>query len=526
MAFDVVIKNCTIVDGTGAKETQGSIGITGKKIAAMGPAVSEKGAKIVIDGTGKVACPGFVDITNHSDTMGTLFTYPEQESMVAQGITTIIGGNCGSSLAPLLTPDVIYNLQKWRMENIATVDWLSVGEFLSTVEKLRPGVNFGTLIGLGTLRHGILKSENRSFSYEDFLKLKFVLAEGIKEGAFGLSTGLIYAHERGITTEELSDIASVLKKEGGIYKTHLRSESTDLFGAVNEAITIGRETEVPVSISHFKAIGKRAWTEFQKSMGLIERASESGVAIRFDAYPYITTGSLMYLLLPPGAYEGGFSALFQRLRDPALRLDIIKTMKKRTLHYDTITVATAWKTKQSVGKSITHIANSIGVAPEEVIVQLLLANQGRITVFGRTVHRQHVRTALEHPLSMVASDGAGYGMKHRDTGQRVHPRSFGAFPRFLRLATKKWRTLSLPDAIRKMTSAPALLMGIPLRGTLKTGNYADIVVLDPETVRSIGEFDYPYQFPHGIEWVLINGAVAVQNGELKKTRAGMVIRRT
>ena len=525
MAFDIVIKNCRIVDGTGSPEFEGAIGISDKKIAVIGPIVSERGVKTVIDAKGKIVCPGFVDITNHADTIGTLFSYPDQESMVAQGITTIIGGNCGSSLAPLLSPNDIYTLQKWRTESIATVDWLSLGEFLSAIEKLKPGVNFGTLVGFGTLRRGVLKNQNRPFTYEDFLTLKDMLSNALREGAFGFSTGLAYAHERVATTEELIDIASVLKKEGGIYKTHLRSESLNLFGAINEAITIGREAGVPVSISHFKAIGRRSWKEFHRALGLMERANGNEVKINFDAYPYITTGSFLYLLLPPGVYEGGFVSLFKRLRDPVIRLDVIKTLKKQTLHYDTIMVSTAWKTKHSIGKTIQRISELIGISPEEALVQLLLANQGRVTIFGRTIHRQHVRWALEHPLSMVASDGCGYGLKHRETGERVHPRSFGAFPRFFRLATKKWASLTVPEAIRRMTSGPAEVIGIKRRGILAKGNFADIVIFDPEEMRSLSTFEDPYQYPRGILWVLVNGVVAVRNGIHQRSRAGMVIRK-
>ncbi|MEK7636319.1 MAG: amidohydrolase family protein [Patescibacteria group bacterium] len=525
MAFDVVIKNCRIVDGTGSPEFEGEIGISDKKITVIDLSVSERGAKTVIDAKGKIVCPGFIDITNHADTIGTLFLYPNQESMVAQGVTTIIGGNCGSSLAPLLSPNDISTLQKWRTENIATVDWLSLGEFLSTIEKLKPGVNFGTLVGFGTLRRGILKNQNRLFAYEDFLKLKDTLSLALQEGAFGLSTGLVYAHERTATTEELIDIASVLKKEGGIYKTHLRSESSNLFSAINEAISIGRGADVPVSVSHFKAIGRRSWKDFRRALGLMERVSADGVQIHFDVYPYITTGSFLYLLLPLGVYEGGFIALFKRLHDPIIRLDVIKTLKKQTLHYDTIIISTAWKTKYSIGKTIKQISESIGISPEEVIVQLLLANEGRVTIFGRTVHPRNVQLALEHPLSMVVSDGCGYDLKHRETGERVHPRSFGAFPRFFRLATKKWGSLTIPEAIRRMTSVPAEIMGIKKRGILAKGNFADIVIFDPEEVRSLGTFEDPYQYPQGILCVLVNGSVAIRDGIHQRPRAGMVIRK-
>lgn len=524
MAYDIVIKNGTIIDGTGAEGYRGSIAISDSKIQDIGSHVAED-AKTIIDAGGKVVCPGFIDITNHSDTVGTLFSQPAQESMLRQGITTIIGGNCGSSLAPLVHPNVIAAIQKWQTDGQVAVDWLSMGEFLEAVEKVRPGVNFGSLVGFGVLRRGILEKNNHSFTYRERAQLKYVLEEALREGAFGLSTGLVYAHERGVSTEDLLDVAGALQKEGGIYKTHLRSESGDLLGAVNEAIAIGREAGVPVSISHFKAIGKKAWGEYARALELLDRATESGVDIHFDMYPYITTGSFLYLLLPAGAYEGGFKKMFGRLKDASIRQEIISSLQRKTLHYQSIIIATAWKTKESIGRSIQELSDRIGISPEEVIIQLLLANEGRITIFGKTVRKDHVRMALSHRLSVVASDGSGYGITHRERGGLVHPRSFGAFPRFLRLATKKWKTLDLPAAIHKATGAPANILGMVKRGTLAKGNFADVIIFDPDMIQSSATFQNPYQFPKGIDWVIVNGNVSVRAGILQNERYGAVLRR-
>lgn len=525
MAYDIIIANGLIIDGTGAEGYRGGVAITGDTIQFVGPRVPTGNAKFFIDATGKAVCPGFIDVTNHADTVGTLFSHPMQESMLRQGVTTIIGGNCGSSLAPLITPDVIAAIQKWQTDGQVAVNWLSVGEFLETVAKLKPGVNFGTLAGLGILRRGVLGNRDRALVYEDMAKLKYMLGEALKEGAFGLSTGLVYAHERKTTTEELIDIAGVLSREGGIYKTHLRSESGDLLGAVNEAIAIAREGEAPISISHFKAIGRRAWGDYDRALELLDRAAEAGgLSIHFDMYPYITTGSFLYLLLPSGAYEGGFKELFTRLKNPDIRQEIVRAIQKKTLHYDSIIISTAWRTKESIGRSIGDLSRNANISPEEVILHLLIANEGRVTIFGRTVRREHVRKALSHPLSIIASDGSGYsaGGVHREL---AHPRSFGAFPRFIRLATQKWKTLSLPEAIYKATGGPAEMMGIKRRGTLKKGNYADIVVFDPATIRSRATFTNPYQFPDGISSVLVNGNLAVSEGVLQEGRHGMPLRR-
>ena len=524
MAFDILIKNGTVIDGTGGKARSGTIAISGKMIEAIDPGADAKGA-IEINAEGRIVAPGFIDCTNHSDTTGTLFSNPSMDSMLHQGVTTIIGGNCGSSLAPLLSQESLEGLQKWRTDSLLTTDWRSMGEFLHSVEKIKPGVNFGSFVGLGTLLRGVLSGQHRDVETQDVAKLNYALSEALKEGAFGLSTGLVYAHERSMSTERIADVARTLKKEGGLYKTHLRSESGYLLGAISEALAIGREAEVPVHISHFKAIGRKAWKNFSQSLALIEHASAAGQHIRFDAYPYVTTGSFLYLLLPPGAYQGGFRKLFERLKDPELRTNILEALMKKTLHYDAIIVSTAWKTKESVGKSIQEIAERIGISPEEVFLQLLLANEGRITIFGRTVKRDQVQRALEHPLSVIASDGSGYPLSYKSSGELVHPRSFSAFPRFFRLAVHTWKTLSWEDAVRKATSAPAEILGLKKRGTLKKGNFADIVIFNPETLKSNSTFQNPYQYPSGIEYVIVNGRIVLAGGKIQETRSGMVLKR-
>lgn len=524
MAYDLLIKNGLIIDGTGKKAGKGSVGITGNKIETVGAVILEN-AKRIIDAEGKIIAPGFIDATNHSDVVGTLFTNPSLESMVRQGVTTILGGNCGSSLAPLLSQSSIYAFEKWREGKTIPIDWLSMGDFLKTVEKIKLGVNFGTFVGYGTLLRGLSHNSAKKLTIGDFEKLKFSLREALKEGAFGLSTGLVYTHERKTGTEELVDLGRTIHAIGGVYKTHLRSESTFLLGATNEAIRIGREANIPAHISHFKAIGRKAWKEFPRALNLIEKAAESKVAIHFDAYPYITTGSFLYLLLPPGVYEGGFKKLFERLKDPTTRLQVIEALKKYTLHYHSITVSTAWKTKESVGKTILEIAERARISPEETLLHLVIANEGRITIFGRTVRPEQVRQALEHPLSIAATDGSGYPYSYRQSGELVHPRSFGAFPRFLRLATARWQSLSWEDTISKATGKVAGYFGIKKRGILQKGNFADIVIINPETVQSSATFENPYLPPLGIDYVFVNGHIAVENGLFQGARSGNVVRR-
>jgi len=521
MAYDIIIKSGTVIDGKNAP-VLGDVAIEGDKIVAV-KSLGEASAKVVINAFGKYVTPGFVDITNHSDTHLTLFKYPYLESLVMQGVTTIIGGNCGASLAPLASEQAIGAIKKWADPSEINVNWNTVEEFLSSISQLRPGVNFGTLAGYGTLRRGILSGEMRPLSIEEREKLKLLLLQSMQQGAFGLSLGLAYGHERVSVTEEIIEIGRVVSQTGGIIKMHLRSEGFEILSSVNEAIRICRETGVPVQISHLKAIGRKAWPFLPKAIELITHAKESGVDIDFDVTPYRTTGSLLYLLVPPGARQGGFQELFRRIDNPPERTKILEALRGHTLHYDKILITSA-KIKNIVGHTLTEIAEEAGLTPEETLLETIRSNEGRVTIVGQMVSMKNTRMALQDKNSFIASDGAGVSQDEMQTGDLVHPRSFGAFPRFLGRFTKELG-ISMQDAIGKITSGPAKKLGIKGRGVLEKGAFADVVVFDPKLIRDRATYKNPFRFSSGIEWVLVNGIPAVENGKLVQARAGKAIKR-
>lgn len=512
-----------MIDGTGEPPLAADIGIKDDKIAAM-EEVGENEARIIINANGKYVVPGFIDLTNHSDTHLTIFKYPALESMVRQGVTTIIGGNCGSSLAPLGNKNALQSIRKWADPSEINVDWARVNEFLARLEKLGLGANFGTFIGYGTLRRGIIGNEVRELSIEEREKIKYLLREGIKEGAFGLSLGLAYGHERISNTEEIIEIVRVLADTGGIVKIHLRSEGKEILASVNEAVRISRETGVPIQISHLKAIGKKSWPHFIKVLELIKVARASGVDINFDVSPYSTTGSLLYLLIPAWARQGGFNELFQKLDQPAERKKIIEQMKTYTLHYDRIIINAA-KLTNLVGKTLAEIALISGLTPEEALLETVRANAGRVNIIGRTLSVKNTELAMENPNSFIASDGAGYTEEERKSGNLVHPRSFGAFVHFWHRLVRDLKVISPQEAIQKITSGPAKKLKLYGRGTITKGNYADLVVLDPQKIKDSATYKNPYQYPEGIEWVIINGQIVVENSTFTELRAGRVLRK-
>lgn len=522
MAYDLIIKSGTVIDGTGKAPILADIGIKGEEIAAVED-LKNAAAKTVINAYGKYVTPGFIDITNHSDTHLTLFKYPLQESMVMQGVTTIIGGNCGASLAPLASREAIHAIKKWADPSQINTDWATVDEFLASLANMRLGINFGTLVGFGTLRRGVIGDAIQPLNSEERATLRHLLQEGVEQGAFGFSLGLAYGHERISSTEEILDVVKVLPPLQSIAKLHLRSEGYNLLASVNEAVRIAREGEITVQISHFKGIGKKAWPSVPRALELIARAKESGIEIDFDVSPYGTTGSSLYLLIPAWAREGGFKELFRRIDNREERAKIFEGLRGITLHYDSILVTSA-KVKTIVGQTIAQIAESGGLSPEEALVETVRANEGRVSIVGKTVSFKNTKIALQDENSLVASDGVGISQDEIRSGDMPHPRSFGAFPRFL---GKFVSELNIPigKAIYKITGGPAKKLRLKDRGVLAPKYAADIVIFDPRLIRDRATYKNPFRYPAGIETVIVNGKVAVEQGRHTGVRAGKILRK-
>lgn len=522
--YDVVIKNGTIIDGSGGEPFAGFIGISGDAIKEIGREGKPSAGTVEIDATGKYITPGFVDITSHFDTTWSLFDYPGAESLLTQGVTTVIGGNCGASLAPLASHYAIRSLQKWTDISQKNTGWATMKEFLDEISRKKIGVNFGTLAGYGTIRRGIVGEDIRGLEPEEAKKVAFLINEAMIEGAFGLSVGRTNAHENIASEDELIAAAREVAGFKGVYKTHLKSESFDILPAINEAITIGKKSGVSVSISHLKTIGRRSWRYTTSALQMIERGREDGADIHFDVFPYARTGSHLYQILPRWAREGGFLKIFERIKDPAQKEMLIRDLRGVTLKADTITIASA-DNPHVVGHTLREISEETGLKVEEVILSLILSNSGRITIFGKTLSPRRVREIISHPLSMIASDGSGYGIDAQKTGNLVHPRSFGAFVHFLHKYVRDKKIMNWQEGVKKITSAPAQKIGIKDRGLLRDGYKADVVVFDPATIRTRSRYLDPYHYAEGIERVLVNGVVAAEKGALKNAGAGKVIRR-
>lgn len=522
--YDIIIKGGHIVDGTGKPMFLADVGIKDDKIAAVGELHNDR-AEIEIDARGKIVCPGFIDVNNHSDTYWQIFLNPDLESLIYQGITTIVGGNCGSSLAPLASAKSIESIQKWTDLKTISFNWLTLKEFFKLLGDNRLSVNFATLIGHATLRRGVLGDELRSPNPKEINYILRSLARSMKDGALGMSTGLIYTHARLAPMSELLNLAQVIKKYGGVYATHTRDEGWGLIDSIEEAISIGRETKVKLHISHLKAMGRNNWRKMNEALALIDKASENGLDISFDVYPYTNTGSILYTLLPDWVAEGGKRIMVHRLKDPAIRAKVISEMEESGFEYDKVEIASSPLNKTLTRRKITEIAQSQGKKVEEAIIDILVASEGRVITSMEVLSEENVRKAVLHPLSIIATNGSGYNLNHSKTGEIAHCRSFGSFSKVLAKYVIKEKALSFEEAIRKMTSFPAERFGLEKRGKLKEKYAADILVLDKNKIASPSEKERPYQYSRGVEYMLVNGQLVIEKGKYQGVRNGRIIKR-
>lgn len=524
MAYDILIKNGTVIDGSGSARFEADIGIQGGMIKDVGR-LGNASAKKIIGATGRFVTPGFIDITNHSDSNGSLFQSPLQEASLTQGITTILVGNCGVSLAPLASKESIKSFGKWQDISRMNINWVSFGELLDELARHQFGVNVASLVGHSTLRRGVIGSEIRTLTLEELAKLQYLIEKSISEGAFGFSTSLANSHEQVATTDEVAAMAKVAGRLGAVYKTHLRNESRDLLASVNEAIRIGREAKVRVFISHMKAIGRRSWPFFRQAIRMIENARKTdGIMIHFDISPYARTGSFLYLMLPSWVREGGFPEMFKRFRDPETRKKILDYLKPETFHFDRITIASA-EQKGLNGKTLQEIAAAVGQPAEEVMLDIILASHGQVTIFGRTLSFKNVLLGVKTPFSIIASDGSGVSQEFMKSGKLTHPRSYGAFTHFLHYFIGDKGAITWEEGVRKITSLPAEAIGFKNRGLIKPKYHADVVIFDYATIRDMATYQNPFAPSTGIEWVIVNGQVALENGKLTGAKGGQVLRR-
>jgi N-acyl-D-amino-acid deacylase len=522
-SFDLVIRNGTIIDGISDNSFLADIGISGQQIKALGKLWAAT-AKSVIDASGQVVSPGFIDI--HSHTGLELLVNPKGESKIRQGVTTELSGNCGGSEFPLKKE--LGEEQKRDLERLGLkVDWVNAEGYLARLSREGISLNHATLIGHGTLRDYVMGEERRPPTPMEMDRMKAIVAEALEQGAFGLSSGLEYTPSGFADTQEIIDLCRVVSKYGGFYATHIRSEDSRVMEALAEAIYIAEAAEVPLQISHFKVCGTTYWWKMGMMIDLFERARERGVKVTADAYPYLAYSTGLSVFFPQWALDGGDEAFIKRLMSPAER----RRMKAETMEK---LEGTPWENillidmnkeenKHLVGQTIGQAAAAENKDPYEFSCDLLIAEGGNVSIVGFGMSEDNTVRVLKHPQVMICSDGsalAPYGLLHDGM---PHPRNYGTFPRFLGRYIREKKILALPEAIKKITSMPAAKLGLKDRGTIVEGHFADLVVFDPAQILDKATYTEPEQYPAGIDYVIVNGQIVIDHDRHTEVLPGQVL---
>ena len=528
MDLDRTLIGGLVVDGTGARAYRADVGVRRGRIEAIGDlAASPAGERI--DARGRVVCPGFIDMHTHSDL--SLFLCPTGDSKIHQGVTTEVVGNCGFSPAPL-TPEhaeTVQSLHGFFGSFVRELDWgwRTYGEFAERLGSGGLGLNVAPLVGHVTVRAAVMGYAQRPPSATELGAMQDLVRSAMRDGCFGLSTGLVYPPGAYADTEEVVELTRVVGQAGGLYASHIRGEGHSLLRAVAEAIEVGERAGTPVQISHHKAAFRPYWGRIRHAMRLSEWAQARGQDVTFDVYPYTAGSAPLTQIVPDWAHEGGLDVLVARLRTPADRRRLTQEIGEQGREWDQTLVS--WMPdgsgKADEGSTIADIAARRKADPIETLLTLLEESRGRGMMVHFVMSEDDVRHVMQHPLAMFGSDGLVLTPRGPLAEGKPHPRCYGTYPRVLGHYVRDTAVLTLESAVHKAAYRPAEKLGLASKGRVQVGADADLVVFDPVTVRDLATYAEPHRFPAGIDHVLVAGEMTVREGRHTGARAGRVLRR-
>lgn len=522
--YDLLITGGTIFDGSGNPGVAGDVAIKRDMIVKIGKNIDKSSAHKVIDAFGCTVTPGFIDPHSHTDFE--LLVNPKAESKIRQGITTEIGGNCGFSVFPPSNLNRHNLKKKYDIE----IDWFDVTGFFDLLARQGIALNYGSLIGHSDLRGTVMGAADRPPTPQELDRMKVLLEENLEAGVFGLSSGLIYTPGCFAHTNELIELCRIVAIHNGVYSTHMRDEGDNLIEAVEEAITIAKESKVSLQISHLKMAYSRNWPKVHAILSRISEVEKENVKILADRYPYVATSTLLSVFIPPWVKQGTTEEYLGRLKDPSLRrqlYDYIRKQEEKIGSWDNIRISSVLTddNKRFIGKSILKIAMELQKEPGDVIIDLLIEEEDQVEMINFSLNEDNFRQIILHPLVVIGSDGWALSPYGKLAEGKPHPRSYGTFPRMLGRYVREEKIMTMGEAIQKMTSRTAIKFGLKWRGWLREGFFADIVVFDSDRIIDRATWEEPHQYPEGIHYVIVNGQVVIDQGNHTGLLPGRVLKK-
>ena len=530
--YDVLIRNGRVVDGSGNPWYYADIGIIRDRIAFVGTAAPNVTAKRTINAKGLVVAPGFIDMLGQSE--DSLLIDKRAVSKLTQGITTEITGE-GGSIAPTNDRVRAEGMDFYKMFNV-TPDWYTLEEYFQRLIRQGSGINIGTYVGAAQVRKVVIGNDNRPPTPDELKKMQELVEDAMGDGAFGVSSSLIYAPDNFASTEELIALAKASSAHGGIYATHIRNEGDTEMQALDEAFRIGREANIPVEIFHLKCSGRQNWGKMPDVIAAIERARASGLDVTADQYPYIASATSLDAPVPPKYKAGGTDAFIARIKDPAQRAAIradltangnFENMWRGVGGAQGVLVASvldpALKPRYQ-GKRLSDIATAENKDPLDTLMDIVIADHDNAGAVYFSMNEDDVKAAMREPWVSVGTDYGETALDGPLSKNHGHPRGYGSFPRILGKYVREDKVLTLEDAIRKFTALPAQRVKLNQRGQIRKDYFADITIFNPDTVTDHATFENPGQLSTGIEYVLVNGTVALEHGQVTGETAGRPLR--
>ncbi len=506
--YDTILRNGLIYDGFGGAPFNMDIAIAKDTIAAIGD-LKDASAELEIDLDGLAVSPGFINMLSWANVA--LLEDGRSQSDIRQGVTLEVMGE-GRSMGPLndiMKQEMLDNQVDIKFD----INWSSLGEYLQYLEEKGVSTNVASFVGNGTLRQHIIGYENRKATDQEIIEMQQLTAQAMEEGAVGISSSLLYAPSMYADTEELSALASVAGRYGGMYISHIRNEGDRLLESIDELIQISKEGDLPAEIYHLKASGKDNWHKMDLAIAKVDSARNLGLDITADIYTYNASSTGLHVQLPDWAREGGVDATIERMKDPSMRSKALEEINFRNPPETILFVGfKSEKLRKYIGKYLPEVAEDLGKTPAETVVDLIVEDESRIQVVYFSMSEENIKKKLAVPWVSFCSDAGSYTNEGVFIKQSTHPRAYGSFIRVLGKFSRDEKVVSLQEGIRKLTSLPAANLKIKKRGALQVGHYADVVVFDPAKVADVATFAEPHQYAEGVIHVFVNGEQVLKDG--------------